>query len=189
MIKLFPLDNTSIDIYTDAIKYMRIQVLFIPMVALSIGGLLMFQATNQMAMANFIAVLQACLVFPIASGTMYGVTVNITHNPLHFVITNPLNTGTAGLIITIISIVYLYKYLGHTRFNAKINTNGKTISARFVVPTNYKRLSYAERQLNKSIASSNITSFKKTYHKRFKLTVCCSNKFRKIRFTTKIESR
>lgn len=150
LIQLFPFAPQLGDIYADAIKYMRIQVLFIPMVALSIGGLLIFQATNQMAMANFIAILQACLVFPIASGTMYPIAVNLTHDPLTFVVTNPLNTGTAGLVITIISIIYLYKYLGNTRI--KVNAGNKRTT--FIVPTNIKKMSYAERELNKSLEVS-----------------------------------
>ncbi len=157
LIKMFPFEQQlGHDIYADSINYMRIQVLFIPAVALSIGGLLIFQATNQMAMANFIAILQACLVFPIASGTMYSIAVSLTQNPLTFVITNPLNTGTAGLIITIISIIYLYKYLGNTRIKTRVNVGNFIKNITIVVPTNIKKLSYAERELQKSLQSDKL---------------------------------
>ncbi len=150
LIGLFDLDPSMA---AQTLKYMRIQVIFIPCVALSIGGLLMFQATNQMAMANFIAVLQALIVFPIASGTMYPVAINL-NDPLMFVITNPLNTGAAGLIITCISIVYLYRYLGRTRFDMRVNTGTKTKKIRISVPSNVKKMSYAERELQKSLVQS-----------------------------------
>lgn len=150
LISLFKLDQSMAD---QTLQYMRIQVIFIPCVALSIGGLLMFQATNQMAMANFIAVLQALLVFPIASSTMYPVAINL-NDPLMFVITNPLNTGTAGLIITCISVVYLYKYLGRVRFDVRINAGTKTKKIRISVPSNVKKMSYAERELQKSLIQS-----------------------------------
>ncbi len=146
LISLFKLDPSMA---SQTLKYMRIQVIFIPCVALSIGGLLMFQATNQMAMANFIAVLQAIIVFPIASIVMYHTAV-VFRDPLMFVITNPLNTGTAGLIITFISIVYLYKYLGRTRFNISVNTGTKIKKIVLSVPSNIKKMSYAERELQKS---------------------------------------
>lgn len=137
----------------ETLKYMRINVIFIPCVALSIGGLLMFQATNQMAMANFIAVLQALIVFPIASTTMYPIAINFK-DPLMFVVTNPLNTGTAGLVITFISIVYLYKYLGRTRFDMRVNTGTRIEKIKISVPSNVKKMSYAERELQKSLIQS-----------------------------------
>lgn len=172
LIDMFPnIDSMK----ADAIAYMRIQVLFIPMVALSIGGLLMFQATNQMAMANFIAALQGCLTYPLAAGIMYGVSTSL-HNPLLFVITNPLNTGLAGIIISIICIVYLRKYLGHIRFKSNINTENERLTVKFSCEANIKKLSYAERELLKSVNSDSQERFV-----RFKSKVLIDGKFKTIR--------
>ncbi len=147
------------DMQAEAIIYMRIQVLFLPAVALSIGGLLMFQATNQMAMANFIAVFQACVTFPISAGIMYGVAI-AGDNPFLFVVANPLNTASAGIVITIISVVYIYKYLGHVRIKTTVNVDGKQKHIKIVTPANIKKLSYAEKELQKSLVAIKIAATK-----------------------------
>ncbi len=180
LINLFP--NMDPAQYTDAINYMRIQVLFIPAVALSIGGLLMFQATNQMAMANFIAVMQAAITFPIAAGVIYPIAL-VANGPMTFVIANPLNTGSAGIIITIISLIYLYKYLGKTRVKVKVNTREGSRAITLAVPSNIKKLSYAERELQKSLGNNKIAT---SLH--MSTLIFDGKKNRKIKYTAQVYS-
>jgi Na+-driven multidrug efflux pump len=44
-----------------AYEYLILNALFIPMISFSVGGLMIFQATNQMLMGCFVAVLQGLI--------------------------------------------------------------------------------------------------------------------------------
>jgi Na+-driven multidrug efflux pump len=53
--------NVNPDEMKLAFEYLAINAIFLLMVPFSVGGLMIFQATNQMVMANFIAILQGFL--------------------------------------------------------------------------------------------------------------------------------
>ena len=145
LIKLFDLPQST---QGDMRNYLTIQALFIPMVSLTIGGLLIFQATNQMWLANIVALIQGCLTFPIASSIMYAIAVQ-NQNTYIFVGTNPLNTSMAGIIVQTISITYLYKFLGKIRYTIRFfdHDKNKLIKEKICIPSTFKKMSYAEKQL------------------------------------------
>jgi len=130
----------------DANIYLLIQSTFIPLSALSIGGLLIFQATNKMGLATFIAVLQGFITFPIAATIMY-FGASSAQNAMLFVITTPLNSGMAAMAVSTISCTYIYHYLGRVVIKPRF----KQDKIRLNVPLNDHAMSYAERQLDKFI--------------------------------------
>jgi uncharacterized membrane protein len=108
-----------------------------------IGGLMIFQATNQMLVSNLLAILQGLLTWPIAASIGYGIAMS-TSEPIYFVLTSCLNTTLAGTIITIISNVYMRRYLGKLRLHLHVGNVNKTL----VVPINAHKRSYAQRKLD-----------------------------------------
>lgn len=121
------------------------------MSALTIGGLLMFQATNKMALATFISILQGFICYPIVFPIVAAIAINV-NNPMVFVATTGTNGLLAAIIVSIISCVYLYTKLGKVSFKVFVKEKKKHMT----VDYNGHLPSYAERQLEKFIPRKNV---------------------------------
>lgn len=127
-----------------ASQYLLIQIIITPITALSIGGLMIFQATNRLVTSMFIAILQGLICFPIVCAITAS-TACIVGNIWIFIPTNAINAFVASIIISIYSNFFLYKRLGFRKIILFVNNK----KYRLVIPLNAPKLSLAQKALIK----------------------------------------
>lgn len=137
LVKLF---NVTADRMPDALRYLNAQCFCTLFVSVSLGALMLFQATNNIIQAFIASIMQGGIViWPVLFTLKYLAIIN--NNPWYVVYNFPINTAIASTIIFVWAWIFVAKFLGkqHLKIGDK----------KLVIPVATPKLSYAQRQLIK----------------------------------------
>ena len=138
--ELVTLFNVTTERIPDALRYLQAQCLCTLFVSVSLGALMLFQATNNIIQALIASIMQGGIViWPVLFTLKYLAIIN--DNPWYVVYNFPINTALASLIIFIWAWIFVTKFLG--KQHLKIGDKN------LVIPVATPKLSYAQRQLIK----------------------------------------
>ena len=134
----------------DAARYLNIQCLVIMFTSFSLGGLMIFQASNRLTCAVVVSILQGLLTFPLVLFVMSTLALQFG-DPWIYVATNATNAGFASIIIFVWTNIFMFTFMSkrlikHKVYVAKENQY-KTI--RYFVACNSPKESYAQKQLER----------------------------------------